>query len=55
MQEYIDTVAGCSKRLAALDTEIERAERDATVWPVIEAKGHGGVLAEAERQRKENP
>ena len=37
MQEYIECVASCSKRVAALDREIERAARDSVVWPVVEA------------------
>lgn len=37
LQEYIDTVVSCSKRVAALDKQIELAARASDVWPVIEA------------------
>ena len=37
MQEYIDTVTHCSKRVAALDQQIEQAAHASAVWPVIEA------------------
>ena len=37
MQEYIDTVTHCSKRVAALDQQIALAARASAVWPVIEA------------------
>ena len=37
MQEYIDTVVHCGKRVLALDKEIEQAAGKSVVWPVIEA------------------
>ena len=37
MQEYIDTVVHCGKRVAALERQIEQAARAAVLWPVIEA------------------
>jgi transposase len=37
LQEYIDTVVSCSKRVAGLDKQIELAARASLVWPVIEA------------------
>lgn len=37
LQEYIDTVQSVTKRVAALDKQIECTARQATVWPVIEA------------------
>ena len=37
LQEYIDAVASCSKRVAALDKQIEQAASTSVVWPVIEA------------------
>jgi transposase len=37
MQEYIDTVLNCGKRVLALDKQIEQAARASVVWPVIEA------------------
>ena len=37
MQEYIDTVVHCGKRVLALDKQIEQAAGKSVVWPVIEA------------------
>lgn len=37
MQEYIDTVLNCGKRVQALDQQIEHEARASVVWPVIEA------------------
>ena len=37
MQEYIDTVLSCGKRVLALEKQIEQAARASAVWPVIEA------------------
>lgn len=37
MQEYIDTVLSCGKRVLALEKQIEQAARASVVWPVIEA------------------
>jgi len=37
MQEYIDTVVSCGKRVLALDKQIEQAAAKSVVWPVIEA------------------
>lgn len=37
LQEYIDTVISITKRVAAMDQQIERSARQASVWPVIEA------------------
>jgi transposase len=36
-QEYVDTVAALSKRVAALDGQIEIAAGESVFWPVIEA------------------
>jgi transposase len=37
MQEYIDTVTSCSKRVHGLDQQIERTAQESAVWPIIEA------------------
>ena len=37
LQEYVDTVITCGKRVAGLDKQIEQSARASTVWPVIEA------------------
>jgi transposase len=37
MQEYIDTVSACGKRVDSLERQIEQAAQASTVWPVIEA------------------
>src|SRR5436190_17773493 len=37
MQEYIDTVTACGKRVDSLDRQIEQAGQASKVWPVIEA------------------
>ena len=37
MQEYIDTVTACSKRVHGLDQQIELTAQASAVWPVIEA------------------
>ena len=37
MQEYIDCVTHCGKRVAALDKQIDQAARASVLWPVIEA------------------
>src|ERR1700741_1807383 len=37
LQEYIDTVQACGKRVASLDREVETAAHASTLWPVIEA------------------
>ena len=37
MQEYVDTVVQCGKRVAALDRQIEQAAGQSVVWPVIES------------------
>jgi transposase len=37
LQEYIDTVQACSRRVASLDREVETAAHASPVWPVIEA------------------
>jgi transposase len=37
LQEYMDTVKACSRRVASLEQEIERAVQDCPVWTVIEA------------------
>lgn len=37
MQEYVDTVIACGKRVDGLDRQIEQATRVSRVWPVIEA------------------
>jgi transposase len=36
-QEYVDTVVALTKRVAALDAQIESATRESVFWPVIEA------------------
>ena len=36
-QEYADTLQAMSKRVAAIDKEIERAAAESVFWPVIEA------------------
>ena len=36
-QEYADTLQAMSKRVAAIDKEIERAAVESVFWPVIEA------------------
>jgi transposase len=37
MQEYIDTVTACTKRVQGLDQQIELTAQASAVWPVIEA------------------
>jgi transposase len=37
LQEYIDTVKECSKRVANMDRQIEQAAQASQTWPVIEA------------------
>lgn len=37
MQEYIDTVMACGKRVDSLKRQIEQAAQASTVWPIIEA------------------
>lgn len=37
LQEYIDTVTACGKRVQGLDQQIERTAQTSAVWPVIEA------------------
>jgi len=37
MQEYIDTVTSCSKRVLGLGQQIERTAQESAVWPIIEA------------------
>lgn len=37
MQEYIDTVIACGKRVDSLEQQIEQAAQASRVWPVIEA------------------
>jgi transposase len=37
MQEYIDTVVACGKRVDSLERQIEQAAQASRVWPVIEA------------------
>jgi transposase len=37
MQEYVDTVIACGKRVAGLEGQIEQAAQASRVWPVIEA------------------
>src|SRR5260370_18047669 len=37
LQEYIDTVQACGRRVASLDREVETAAHASPVWPVIEA------------------
>jgi transposase len=37
MQEYIDTVIACGKRVGSLEQQIEQAAQASRVWPVIEA------------------
>jgi len=37
MQEYIDTVIACGRRVDGLERQIEQAAQASTVWPVIEA------------------
>lgn len=35
-QEYVDTVKAMTKRVAALDKQIESAATESVFWPVIE-------------------
>jgi transposase len=37
LQEYIDTVTACGKRVLGLDQQIERTAQASAVWPIIEA------------------
>lgn len=37
MQEYVDVVLSCGKRVAGLDQQIEQTAQASRVWPVIEA------------------
>ena len=37
MQEYVDTVIACGKRVEGLEGQIEQAAQTSRVWPVIEA------------------
>lgn len=37
LQEYIDAVHGCGKRVRGLDEQLERVARESMFWPVIEA------------------
>jgi transposase len=37
MQEYIDTVTACGKRVQGLDQQIEQTAQASAVWPVIES------------------
>lgn len=37
MQEYVDTVIACGKRVASLEGQIEQTAQASRVWPVIEA------------------
>jgi transposase len=37
MQEYVDTVIACGKRVDSLDKQIEQSAQASRVWPVIEA------------------
>jgi len=37
MQEYVDTVLSCGKRVAELERQIEQTAQGSRVWPVIEA------------------
>lgn len=37
MQEYVDTVIACGKRVTSLERYIEQSAQASTVWPVIEA------------------
>ena len=37
MQEYVDTVLACGKRVAGLEQQIEHTAQTSRVWPVIEA------------------
>jgi transposase len=37
LQEYIDTVHYCTKRVASLDRQIEQTAEASSTWPVIEA------------------
>lgn len=37
MQEYVDVVIMCGKRVAGLDAQIEQAAQASRVWPVIQA------------------
>ena len=37
LQEYIDTVLACSRRVQGLDEQLERVARESVFWPVIEA------------------
>ncbi len=37
LQEYIDTVQACGKRVVSLDREVETAAHASPVWPAIEA------------------
>jgi len=37
LQEYIDTVQACGRRVASLDREVETAAQASALWPVIEA------------------
>jgi transposase len=37
MQEYIDTVLACGKRVHGLDQQIARTTQESAVWPIIEA------------------
>jgi len=36
-QEYVDTVLACSRRVRALDEQLERVARESVFWPIIEA------------------
>ncbi len=37
LQEYINTVNDCGKRVASMDRQIEQTAQESTTWPVIEA------------------
>jgi transposase len=37
LQEYVDTVLACGKRVGNLEQQIEHTARASTMWPVIEA------------------
>jgi transposase len=37
LQEYLDTVLACNRRLQGLDEQLDRVARESVFWPVIEA------------------
>jgi transposase len=37
LQEYVDTLLACNRRVQALDEQLDRVARESVFWPVIEA------------------